>query len=60
VASSDQGADVDVYLDGAFYKTIHIQDQKLYDIIDGADYGIHTLKIDIKSPGLKAYTFTFG
>ncbi len=60
VASSDQGADVDVYLDGVFYKTIHIQDQKLYDIIDGADYGIHTLKIDIKSPGLKAYTFTFG
>lgn len=60
VASSDQGAEADVYLDGKFYKTVEIRDQKLYDIIDGSAYGAHTLRIDIKGSGLKAYTFTFG
>ncbi len=60
VASSDEGSDVDVYLDGKFLKTITIKDEKLYTIVEGASYGKHNLELRIKKPGLKAFTFTFG
>lgn len=37
-----------------------IQAERLYKIIEDKDYGAHTIEIGIQSPGLKAYTFTFG
>jgi len=37
-----------------------IRDEQLYTIVQGSDYGIHTLELDISQPGLRAYTFTFG
>ncbi len=60
VASSTSGADIEVYVDEKLINTIFIKDEKLYNIVKGADYGEHTLKIKIKKPGLKAFTFTFG
>lgn len=60
VASSTEGTDVDVYLDGKFDHTVYIKDETLYPIIQGASYGEHTLKLVIKKPGIKAFTFTFG
>ena len=29
-------------------------------LVQGSDYGVHTLELDIPEPGLQAYTFTFG
>lgn len=46
----------DVAADG----TITIQANRLYNLINGAAYGEHTLEITVQSPGLQAYTFTFG
>ncbi len=60
VASSDAGADVEVYLDSNLTKTLHIQDEMLYTIISGTDYSGHKLVLKIKSGTLKAFTFTFG
>jgi hypothetical protein len=60
VASSKEGTDMEVYLDGKLNKTVHIKDEMLYDIIVGADYGEHTLKLQFTKPGIQAFTFTFG
>ncbi len=60
VASSDQGMNVTVLKDGKFEKTLFIKGNQLYSLIEGSDYGEHTLEIDIPSAGLNAFTFTFG
>ncbi|MBI3573993.1 redoxin family protein [Candidatus Kaiserbacteria bacterium] len=52
--SAERGADVAA--DG----TAVIQENRLYKLVEGSDYGDHTLEIIINSPGLQAYTFTFG
>lgn len=49
-------AGADVGPDG----TVTVQANRLYDLIDGADYGVHTLQIQVEGAGLDAYTFTFG
>jgi thiol-disulfide isomerase/thioredoxin len=41
-------------------RTVTVKDERLYTIIEGSDYGQHTLELDIPEPGLRAYTFTFG
>lgn len=51
---SIRGADVSA--DG----TITIKANKLYQIVNGTDYGTHTLELDVQDAGLDAYTFTFG
>lgn len=60
VASSDNGATIKIFKDGVLVKTMTIKDYALYNIIEGIDYGRHTLDIEIENPGLKAFTFTFG
>ena len=60
VASSSLGANVEVYVDGKLTNTVFIKENKLYDIVKGTDYSAHTLELKIKSPGIDAYTFTFG
>lgn len=60
VASSEEGIDLEIYKDNSFLKIVHIKDEQLYNLIEGADYDKHTLKIKIPSKGLKAFTFTFG
>ena len=37
-----------------------VQEDRLYRLIQGDGYGEHTLELLIQSPGLKAFTFTFG
>ncbi|OGG54009.1 hypothetical protein A2851_01760 [Candidatus Kaiserbacteria bacterium RIFCSPHIGHO2_01_FULL_53_29] len=51
---TDRGADVDANGEA----TIH--EDRLYKLIEGADYGTHTLEIEVEGVGLQAYTFTFG
>jgi len=47
----------DVGADG----TVTINKAALYNLVNtGDDYGRHTVTLEIMSPGLKAYTFTFG
>jgi hypothetical protein len=48
------GADVDK--DGF----VTIKENRLYDLIDDSAWGSHTIRLIIQSPGLDAYTFTFG
>lgn len=61
-AGSDNasGVDVEIYKDDVLVKKVNIKDEKLYPLIEGDDYGKHTLKIKIPNTGLKAFTFTFG
>lgn len=60
VASSQEGVDIEIYQDGAFVKNLRIQDEGLYTLIEGKDYGRHTLILKIPESGLRAFTFTFG
>ncbi len=40
--------------------TMTITSDTLYHIVSESVYGQHTLELDVLSPGLQAYTFTFG
>ncbi len=70
VASADNATAVQVLLDGkpvadtagpdVTNGTVMIQADRLYSLVQGSDYGLHTLELDIPEPGLNAYTFTFG
>ncbi|HZS42668.1 MAG TPA: redoxin domain-containing protein [Candidatus Paceibacterota bacterium] len=71
VASSKSGVKLKILIDGAPIDgragsdvgadgTVTVKDNRLYDIVHGADYGTHTLEIDIENSGLDAFTFTFG
>tara|TARA_Y100000310_G_scaffold345764_1_gene469566 strand:+ start:1614 stop:2699 length:1086 start_codon:yes stop_codon:yes gene_type:complete len=45
-------------IDGKSISTI--KESKLYNLVDGPDYELKVLSIDIFGPGFKLYTFTFG
>src|SRR3989344_2862917 len=59
-AGSSQSVEVEIYKDDIFVKRVTIKDETLYTIIQGVDYGKHTLRIVIPKAGLQAFTFTFG
>jgi len=59
VASGDPGSEITVNVDDQVIGTQKIDADDLYTLVD-ADYGQHTLTFDIKGPGFKLYTFTFG
>ncbi len=72
VAMADSLTKIDVRIDGVSigYQAgkdtgvvggLSIQESRLYELVNDPDgYGEHTLEIIIYSPGLKAFTFTFG
>ena len=39
---------------------VTVLEDRLYSLIEGAGYGAHVIEIRVETPGLKAYTFTFG
>lgn len=51
---ADRGSDVSA--DG--YVTV--KEDRLYKLVEGESYGQHELEMMVESPGLEAYTFTFG
>ncbi len=59
VASSDTGITIKILKDGKFEKNLLIKGNQLYTLIEGDNYGEHTLEIDLPA-GLNAFTFTFG
>lgn len=71
VASSEEGARVKIYSDGAPISenrgedvaadgSANIKEDRLYKLIKNAGVEEHTVKIEMESGGLRAYTFTFG
>ncbi len=42
------------------HSVVTVKDEQLYTLVDGKDYGVHTLELDSHGPGLRVYTFTFG
>jgi len=70
VASADNATAVRVMVDGmpatdsagtdVSGGVAMIRDERLYTLVEGADYGEHTLELAVPLPGLRAYTFTFG
>ena len=56
-----QEIELQVKLDGQDYSTVTVQESRLYNLIDTkGEYGTHILEIEVSSPGLQAFTFTFG
>ncbi len=51
---------VDVNLDNKNIKNFKVIEPKLYVASETEDYGEYTLMLNIKNPGFKIYTFTFG
>jgi len=60
VAGSETGSKIKIYKDGNLVGEQEVRDHTLYHLIEDTAYGEHTLEIIIESPGLRAYTFTFG
>ena len=60
VMSAPVATDMEVWVDGKKASTITVKDEKLYTLVEGADYGVHTLLLKVHNAGLKAFTFTFG
>lgn len=60
VASSDQPVQIQIRQDGKPVKSVTIQADELYQLIENADYGEHLLEIIVRNPGLRIFAFTFG
>ena len=71
VASSQNGTRVRIFVDGRLVGDmagsdvssdgiLTVKDNRLYNIVSGSNYSVHTLKIETIDSGLDAYTFTFG
>ncbi len=71
VASSANGVGIKVTIDGKAPGALAgsdikadgtgmIKDNRLYNLIQGSEYGEHTIEIDVTGKGLDAFTFTFG
>ncbi|MCX6819890.1 MAG: redoxin domain-containing protein [Candidatus Adlerbacteria bacterium] len=54
IITANKGADVDVQ------GQVHVQESRLYKLVEGATQAEHVIEIKVSSPGLDAYTFTFG
>lgn len=52
---------VKVFLDGKATKTITVDSDKLYPVVDlQGKTETHTVRLEFETPGIQAYTFTFG
>lgn len=60
VAGSEQGVVAQVFLDGKLLKSLTIQANQLYHLVDGESDGEHELELRLPTAGLQAFTFTFG
>lgn len=60
VASSDEGIDVNLKIDGKAAGSVNIKDSGLYTLVSHDTVEEHTLEITIPEGKLKAFTFTFG
>ena len=60
VASAGAGAEIMVLVDGSVKNSVVVGEEKLYTVVEGEDYGVHTVELRVRGRGFKMYTFTFG
>jgi hypothetical protein len=61
VASAEQSVTISVKQDGELLdRKIVVQKDQLYTMMENQEVGEHTLELTIETPGLRAFTFTFG
>lgn len=60
VLSGERGTEIDVYIDDKFSKSMSVNEEKLYTIFGGSNYGERKLEVKVKKGNLRAFTFTFG
>lgn len=60
VAKAEEPVLIEIFQDGEKVNEITVQEESLYHLIEGEDYGEHDMEIRIGEPGLQAFTFTFG
>ncbi|MBI3684818.1 redoxin family protein [Candidatus Azambacteria bacterium] len=60
VANAKGGVTVEIFKDGTSQGTKFVQGEELYQLVADMEYGEHTLEMIVESPGLEAFTFTFG
>lgn len=60
VMRSEEPTTVNVYLDGELIKTVTVNSDKLYDLVNLEEYGTHVLWLEFEDDGTEIYTFTFG
>ncbi len=74
VASSMNGATLQIFRDGKplgseaggdvvmrnGLSIVNVSESRLYRLVEDQRYGEHTLEITVETPGLQAFTFTFG
>lgn len=60
VAGADNPITIQLLRDGKSLGSKIIKGHELYTLVDEPDYSEHTLEIIIPTPGLQAFTFTFG
>ena len=60
VTGSESDTKIKIVKDGKLVGERVIKEHALYQIIQDSEHGEHTLEIIIESPGLRAFTFTFG
>ncbi|MEZ4156817.1 MAG: cytochrome c biogenesis protein CcdA [Candidatus Paceibacterota bacterium] len=59
VARSKAGGSIRVFLDGELIKTVNVQEEELYQLIELEEYGEHELILDVDS-NIDLFAFTFG
>ena len=75
VAEADSEVELKIKVDGKYLdastigedvkinngvSTVEVKGSRLYELYNATAVGEHTLEIEVGSPGLRAYTFTFG
>lgn len=60
VGSALRPVRVEVLLDGRMVRTVEVSAHRLYTLVEGSEYGEHTLELRIEGAGFDIYTFTFG
>ncbi len=60
VASSPNGSNLTVFVDGEKVSKIEVISDDLYTLVDGDSYGKRLLEFEIAGSGFQLYTFTFG
>lgn len=60
VMRNDIESEVEVYLDGEFYKTIIVSKDMLFTLVELESAGTHILELKFKKSGTQIFAFTFG
>lgn len=55
----ETGAAVDVALDGVKISTLDVSEPRMYELVDGTEHEAHHLTLHFRTPGTRAYAFTF-